>query len=80
MINLRKVERFIARRNVAFIASVDEAGFPNLKAMLTTGRHEGVKTFWFSTNTSSSAWLNTVRILRRASTFIGEFRWYSTRE
>jgi general stress protein 26 len=35
------------------IASVDEAGFPNLKAMLAPREHDGLRTFYFSTNTSS---------------------------
>ena len=34
------------------VCSVDENGFPNAKAMFKT-EHEGLKTFLFSTNTSS---------------------------
>ena len=52
-IDLRKIERLIKRCNVAFIGSVDEAGFPNAKAMLPPRKIEGLKTFYFSTNTSS---------------------------
>jgi len=37
----------------ALIASVDEGGFPNLKAMLQPREHDGLKTFYFTTNTSS---------------------------
>lgn len=43
----------IDKQKVAFIGSVDKDGFPNIKAMLPPRRREGIKTFWFSTNTSS---------------------------
>jgi general stress protein 26 len=35
------------------IASVDGNGFPNLKAMLQPREHDGLKIFYFTTNTSS---------------------------
>ncbi len=35
------------------IASVDDEGFPNLKAMLKPRENNGLKEFYFSTNTSS---------------------------
>jgi general stress protein 26 len=35
------------------VCSVDENGFPNAKAMFKN-KHDGMKTFWFSTNTSST--------------------------
>lgn len=39
---------------VSFIASVDSDGCPNMKAMLAPRRREnGLKTFYFTTNTSS---------------------------
>ncbi len=53
MIDISKIQRFVARRRVAFIASVDGAGYPNLKAMLPPRKTEGLRTFYFSTNTSS---------------------------
>jgi general stress protein 26 len=37
---------------VALVGSVDASGFPNIKAMLKM-ENEGLRTFWFSTNTSS---------------------------
>ena len=49
----KKVESLIDKSKVSFIASVDEKGFPNMKAMLAPRKHVGLKTFWFSTNTSS---------------------------
>ncbi|MDF2486029.1 MAG: hypothetical protein K0R46_2197, partial [Herbinix sp.] len=35
------------------VCSMDEAGFPNAKAMFLR-KHEGLNTFWFSTNVSAS--------------------------
>lgn len=51
--NLQKVENFIDRQKVSIVASIDEAGFPNLKAMLKPRKHVGLREFYFSTNTSS---------------------------
>ena len=43
---------FIRKQKTAFIASVDEEGFPNLKAMYVPNKIVG-NCFYFSTNTSS---------------------------
>lgn len=43
----------IEAQGVSFIGSVDELGFPNLKAMLPPRKHIGLKEFYFTTNTSS---------------------------
>lgn len=43
---------FIEKQKTAFIASVDEDGFPNIKAMFTPRKIEG-NSFYFTTNTSS---------------------------
>ena len=51
--NLQKLEKFIDRQKVSIVASIDEAGFPNLKAMLKPRKHVGLRVFYFSTNTSS---------------------------
>lgn len=47
------IENLIDRQTVAFVASVDENGFPNMKAMLPPRGHVGIREFWFTTNTSS---------------------------
>ena len=39
--------------NVSFIGSVDEEGFPNMKAMLVPRKRNGLREFWFTTNISS---------------------------
>ena len=43
---------FIKKQKVSFIASVDEDGFPNMKAMFAPRKIEG-NCFYFTTNTSS---------------------------
>ena len=50
--NTKNILKFIDSRKVAFIASIDENGFPNMKAMLPPRKREGL-TFYFTTNTSS---------------------------
>ena len=40
-------------QKTAFIGSVDADGFPNMKAMLAPRKRNGIKEFWFTTNTSS---------------------------
>lgn len=47
------IGNLIDKQGVAFISSVDSDGFPNIKAMLPPRNREGIKHFWFTTNTSS---------------------------
>jgi general stress protein 26 len=47
------IENLIDKQSVSFISSVDEMGFPNTKAMLAPRKREGLKYFYFTTNTSS---------------------------
>jgi len=47
-----QIFEFIKKQTVAFIASVDEDGFPNMKAMLVPRKING-NDFYFTTNTSS---------------------------
>ena len=51
--DLRVIEKFVNRQKVRFICSIDENGFPNVKAMLKPRKVNGLKEFYFSTNTSS---------------------------
>ncbi|MCD2348749.1 pyridoxamine 5'-phosphate oxidase family protein [Clostridium guangxiense] len=54
---MRNVEKtvgnMIDKVGVSIISSVDEEGFPNTKAMLKPRKREGIKEFYFTTNTSS---------------------------
>ncbi len=47
------IGNLIDHQGVAFISSVDADGFPNTKAMLPPRKREGIKVFYFTTNTSS---------------------------
>jgi general stress protein 26 len=47
------IGNLIDRQSVSFISSVDDQGFPNTKAMLPPRKREGIRTFYFTTNTSS---------------------------
>ena len=51
--NLAKLERFIDKQKVSLICSIDKDGYPNVKAMLRPRKHNGLKEFYFSTNTSA---------------------------
>lgn len=47
-----QIIEFIQKQKTAFIASVDEDGFPNMKAMFAPRKIDG-NCFYFTTNTSS---------------------------
>ena len=49
----KKIGGFIDKQKVSFICSIDGDGFPNIKAMLRPRKRNGLKEFYFSTNTSS---------------------------
>jgi general stress protein 26 len=47
------IGNLIDKQGVAYISSVDQEGFPNTKAMLPPRKREGIKVFYFTTNTPS---------------------------
>ena len=47
------IGNLIDKQGVSFIGSVGDDGFPNTKAMLAPSKREGIKTFYWHTNTSS---------------------------
>lgn len=49
----KTIGNMIDKIGVSIISSVDEAGFPNTKAMLPPRKREGIKHIYFTTNTSS---------------------------
>jgi general stress protein 26 len=49
---IKKINKLIATTKNIIVCSVDEQGYPNSKAMFKVV-HEGLKTFYLSTNTSS---------------------------
>jgi len=50
---VQTIGNLIDKQSISFISSVDVDGFPNTKAMLPPRKREGIKCFWFTTNTSS---------------------------
>jgi general stress protein 26 len=50
---VQTISTLIDKQKIAFIGSVDVEGFPNMKAMLTPRKREGIKVLYFTTNTSS---------------------------
>jgi general stress protein 26 len=49
----KTIGNLIDKQGVAFISSIDKDGFPNSKAMLPPRKREGIRVFYFTTNTSS---------------------------
>lgn len=49
------------KANMTLISYIDDDGYPITKAMLKPREREGIKVFWFSTNTSS----NKVKFFRK---------------
>jgi general stress protein 26 len=47
------IGNLIDKQSVSFISSVDEYGFPNTKAMLAPCKREGIKVFYWHTNSPS---------------------------
>jgi len=47
------ISNLIDKQSVSHIGSIAEDGFPNVKAMGAPRKREGIKHFWYSTNTSS---------------------------
>ena len=49
----KTIGNIVDKQTVAFLGSIDQEGFPDIKAMLQPRNREGIRTFYFSTNTSS---------------------------
>lgn len=69
------IGNLVKKSNTAFISYIDGEGFPVTKAMLKPREHQGIKEFWFSTNTSS----NKVKFFRenpKASVYFVDRRFF----
>lgn len=55
------VGKIVDKSSVAYISYIDNDEFPITKAMLKPREREGIKVFWFTTNTSS----NKVKFFRK---------------
>lgn len=73
--NIETVSKLIDVQSVAFISSVDADGFPNMKAMLSPRKREGMKHFYFTTNTSSMR-VKQFRDNNKASVYFCDTRYY----
>jgi len=51
--NLKQIANFINRQKVCFICSIDDENYPNVRDMFQPRKINGLKEFYFSTNTSS---------------------------
>ena len=47
------IGNLVDKQSVSFISSIDENGYPNTKAMLAPVKREGIKTFYWHTNSPS---------------------------
>lgn len=47
------IGNLIDKQSVSFISSIDQDGFPNTKAMLSPCVRDGIRIFYYHTNTSS---------------------------
>ncbi|MFC1567097.1 pyridoxamine 5'-phosphate oxidase family protein [bacterium] len=65
----------IEKSGKAIIGSVDDKGFPNIKAMLKPRESNGVREFYFTTNTSSMR-VNQYRENSKASIYFYDTRFF----
>lgn len=63
------------KAGTCFISYIDADGFPVTKAMLRPREREGIKTFWFSTNTSSNK-VKSFRANPKASIYFMDRRFF----
>ncbi len=71
----KTVGNLIDKAANAFISYVDGDGFPVSKAMLAPREREGIKTFYFSTNTSSNK-VNYLRDNSKCSIYFMDKRFF----
>lgn len=50
---VKTIGNLVDKSNTSILSSIDDEGFPNTKAMLKFREREGIKYFYFTTNTSS---------------------------
>lgn len=50
---LQTVNKLIDNQSIVCISSIDQDGYPNTKTMLSPRKRDGLKAFYFTTNTSS---------------------------
>lgn len=50
---IKSANTLVAKSTRSFIGSIDDEGYPNMKVMLAPREHDGIKEFFFTTNTHS---------------------------
>lgn len=50
---LQTIEKLVDHQGIVYLSSIDEDGFPAMRAMLKPRKREGLHVFWLTTNTSS---------------------------
>ena len=65
----------INKQSICFLSSMDVDGFPNTKAMLKPCRTDGVRVFYFHTNTSSLR-VGQFRVNPKACVYFCDRRFY----
>jgi len=50
---IETIGNLIEKQSISFLSSIDENGFPNTKAMLAPCKRDGIKTFYWHTNSPS---------------------------
>lgn len=71
----KTVGNILDRQSIVYVSSVDEEGFPRTRAMGAPRVREGIKEFYFSTNTSSSK-VDLFRKNPKASIYFCDKRFY----
>ena len=69
------IGKMIDKAGISFLAYVDEDGHPITKAMLKPRERDGIKTIWFSTNTSSNK-VKCFRTNNKASVYFIDKRFF----
>lgn len=69
------IGKMIDKAGTSFLSYVDGEGFPITKAMLKPREREGIRTLWFSTNTSSNK-VKCFRTNNRASVYFVDKRFF----
>lgn len=67
-VSIKTIEKWIDLSKTSIVGSIDENGFPNIKAMLPPRFRNGLKEFYFTTNTSSLR-VKQYRIQNKASLY-----------
>ena len=69
------VGKMIDKAAICFLSYIDADGFPVTKAMLRPREREGIRTLWFSTNTSSNK-VSAFRQNSKASVYFVDRRFF----